>query len=1276
MTSDFARDSVMLRDVRSLERAFRGNRTRARAELEVAQARLAQRRAAVPPVEFPDDLPIAAHLDDIRGLLEKHRVVIVAGETGSGKTTQLPKVCLAAGYGVRGLIGHTQPRRIAARAVARRIADELHVSLGEQVGYAVRFSDQTSPATMIKVMTDGLLLNEITSDRALSNYEVLIVDEAHERSLNIDFLLGYLTTLLERRADLKVIITSATIDVEAFAKHFAGAPVVQVSGRGYPVEVVYKPPDETDPDVDAQILDAIRDAERRPPRGANDILVFLTGEREIHETSKLLRRELRDRYDILPLYARLPVAEQQRIFASGGRRRIVLATNVAETSLTVPNIGFVVDPGWARLARYSYRSKLQRLPIERISQASADQRKGRCGRVAPGVCYRLYSQADFLAQPAYTDPEIRRTNLAAVVLQMRAFELGDIETFPFLDPPEPRAIRDAVTLLTELGALEGDRLTATGRTMARLPIDPRLARMLVEAARLNALTEVLVIASGLAIQDPRERPLDARAAADAAHATFADQRSDYIAYWNLWNWYEASRQTLSAAALKRACQQHFLSFMRMREWRDLHRQLVLAVRQLNLRPNAAPADYAAVHRSIVAASLSLIGTKDERDEYLGARNLRFRIFPGSDVGTRPKWLVSSEISETQRVYARCVAAVEPEWIEAASAHLSKRSFSEPHWDARRGEAVGYEKVTLFGLTLVERRRVAYKRVDAAVARELFIRGGLLAGALTTTGDFLRHNLDLVRAVREVEARERRRDLLVSDDVLASIYAERIPPDVVDVRTFEQWRRSAESHNPRLLFMARDDVLQRAAVGDVENGFPSTLLLGGVEFRLRYSFAPGAPDDGVSLQAPIGLLAHVRREPLDWIVPGLLGAKCEALVRALPKSFRRPLAPVPEKIEAILPALLRADVYRRGRLERVLGERLSGSFDAAIPLDAWRLDAVDPHLRMNVQVRDASGALVDQDRDVDALLARLAARVEQQVGTQRVRDTLESHDLVQFPNEGVPPQRVLDDGHGRLIVYPTLEDHGAKVSLVMARTEAEQRRLSRDGYARMVLLGEQKTARMLTKRLKEERTLGLHYAPLGHADALYDALLRASVWHTFFAERPLPQSRSDFEARVAEQGARWVGCFDLLLGHAKAILAARFTAMRVLAESRSPAYVAAVKAMTAHVARLVPADFLDRIALRHLGEVPRYLDAVVHRLAGLQGRVDRDRELSAEIDAFDARLDRIVAKLGARDDLDDVRFSIEEYRVAVFAQRLKTKAKVSAKRIDATLAPLEEEAGVR
>ena len=1277
MSGEFAHDSVMLRDVRVLERAFRDDLTHAPDNLVQAQQRLLRRRASVPPVTFPEELPIAQHIDEIRRLLEQHRVLIVAGETGSGKTTQLPKLCLAAGYGVRGLIGHTQPRRIAARAVSRRIADELAVPLGAQVGFAVRFSDQTSPDTLIKVLTDGLLLNEINSDRMLTNYEVLIIDEAHERSLNIDFLLGYVKVLLARRNDLKVIITSATIDVDAFAQHFSGAPIVQGSGRGFPVEVVYRPSELPDVDQDQQILDAIRDVERKPVHGASDVLVFLAGEREIHEASKLLRRELRDRYDILPLYARLPVAEQQRIFASGGRRRIVLATNVAETSLTVPNIGFVIDPGFARLSRYSYRSKLQRLPIERVSQASADQRKGRCGRIAPGVCYRLYAEADYLAQRPYTDPEIRRTNLAAVVLQMRAFGLGHIETFPFLDPPEPRAIRDALTLLTELGAILDDRLTPVGRSMARLPIDPRLGRMLVEASKHGALGELLIVASGLALQDPRERPLDARAAADAAHQQFVDKRSDYLGYLNLWNWYETSRQELSSSALKRACQERFLSFLRMREWRDLHRQLVLAVRDLGLRPNAKPAAYEAIHRSIIAGSLSLIGLKDERGDYLGARGLRFRIFPGSAlVSARPKWLVGSEISETQRVYARCVATIEPEWAEAAAQHLVKRSYSEPHWDPRRGETVAYEKVSLFGLPLVEKRRVSFKRIDPAQSRDILIRVGLLSGALATKAEFLQHNLALVRDVREQESKQRRRDLLASDDVLAAFYSERIPADVGDAKELEHWRRRAEAREPKLLFMSREDVLQQIGHESVANEFPSSLTLQDVEFRLRYSFAPGAVDDGVSLQVPLGLLAHVRQEPLDWLVPGLLGAKCEALIRSLPKTLRRPLAPVPEKIDRLVPALLRADVYRHGRLERVLGERIEGFFDAKIPLDAWRFDTIDPHLLMNVQVRDNKGDLVDQDRNVAALLGRLEARVAERIGAERVRESLEAHQLMKFPNVEVSQQRVLEDGQGRLIVYPALADRGESVSLVMAPSVAEQRRLSRDGYSRMVLLGDPKTTRFLRNLLKSERNLGLQYAPLGDADTLADELLRASAWYAFFDGDALPRNDADFQTRLTQRRAKWPACFEALLVHAKAIMAMRFTVVRALEEAKSPAYVEAVRDMSAQVARLVHADFLDRIPQRHLGEVPRYLEAILHRLEGLQGRVAKDAQASAEVAAFETRLARVVAKLGTRDDLDDVRFLIEEYRVALFAQRLRTKGKVSAKRIDAALAPLEEEAGVR
>jgi ATP-dependent RNA helicase HrpA len=1277
MTPAFDRSSVAIADVRQLQRAFQRNPAAAAAQLEAAQQRCLERRARVPATQFPPELPISAHVEEIRELLAAHRVVIVAGETGSGKTTQLPKICLSAGFGVRGMIGHTQPRRIAARAVSRRIAEELSVPLGEQVGYAVRFSDRTSDATLIKVLTDGLLLAEIGADRDLERYEVLIIDEAHERSLNIDFLLGYAKVLLARRRDLKVIITSATIDVAAFAAHFDAAPVVTVGGRGYPVEIVYR---ETTDAVDQpeQILAAVAEIERRGHHGAADILTFLSGEREIHETALLLRRELANRYDVLPLYARLPAREQNRIFASGERRRVVLATNVAETSLTVPNIGFVIDPGFARVSRYSYRSKLQRLPIERISQASADQRKGRCGRLAPGLCVRLYSEADYLAQPAYTDPEIRRTNLAAVVLQMRALGLGDVATFPFLDPPDPRAVRDAVTLLVELGALVDDRLTAVGRSMASLPLDPRLARMLLQAAQGGALRELLIIASGLAVQDPRERPYDARAAADAEHLAFADPRSDYLAYLKLWDWYETSRQSLSASALRRACQQRYLSFLRLREWRDLHRQLVLTVKRLGLRVNDAAASYEAIHRAILAGSLSLIGLKDERGEYLGARNLRFRIFPGSALArAQPKWLVSSEISETQRVYARCVAAVEPAWIEAAAEHLVKRSHAEPHWDQRRGETVAFEKVVLFGLPLVERRRVSFKSIDPALAREIFVRGGLVAGAIAgKPPPFLEHNLALVREVRELEARGRRRDLLVGDDVLMSFYLERVPSDVRDFKECERWRRRAEQREPRLLFMTRETVMQSLDANYAATEYPTTLALDGVSFRLRYSFAPGAADDGVSLQVPIGLLPHVRSEPIEWLVPGMLAQKCEALVRALPKSLRRPLAPLPEKIDAVLPHLQRADVFRSGRLERVLGERLEMLFGVHVPLNAWRFDALPPHLRMNAQLRDQRGALIDQDRDVEALLTRQREAIAARIGTERIRSDFELHGLSEFPPQSVPEQHVLDDGSGRLVVYPALEDHGDSVSLVMTATPAEQRRLSRRGYCRAVLLAERTTAKSLLRRIGANRDIGLWFAPLGSAQLLSDTLLRASVWHRFFEGTDLPTTAAAFAARIAERRAGWAAEFGALVELVGSVLQRRSALARALQAATSPAYRDAVADIAAQLDGLVPADFLDGTPWRHLQQLPRYLDAASYRLDNLQGRVGKDAQLAAEVRVFEQRLQRLIERLGERDDLIDLRFEIQELRIALFAQRLGARDKMSAKRLEQTFAPVEAEAGLR
>ena len=1234
------------------------------------------RHEALAPVTYPAELPITEHCREIGDLLRKHQVVVVAGETGSGKTTQLPKLCLEAGFGVNGMIGHTQPRRLAARAVARRIADELGVELGREVGYAVRFSDRTADGTLVKLMTDGLLLSEVRSDKRLEAYEVIIVDEAHERSLNIDFLLGYLKQLTRRRKDLRVIITSATIDVDAFAQHYDDAPVVEVGGRSYPVEVVYREAENPDQALAETIAETIAEIRRYPVRGAADILTFLAGEREIFDVAHVLRRQLEGQYDVLPLYARLPTAEQQKIFASGGRRRVVLATNVAETSLTVPNIGFVIDPGTARISRYSYRSKLQRLPIERVSRASADQRKGRCGRIAPGVCFRLYSQADFDSRELYTDPEIRRTNLASVMLSMRAFGLGEIERFPFLDPPDPAAVRDATRLLVELGALEQGKLTAIGRRMARLPIDPRLARMLIEAEKRGSLKELLIITSGLAVADPRGRPLEHQAAADGKHAEFFDERSDFLAFVNLWNWFDEQRQAASRSAMERMLKARFLSPQRMREWRELHRQLLVTVRELKMSINTEPAAYSNIHRAVITGCLSLVGLKDQKGEYLGARNLKFRIFPGSSLRKKaPKWLAAAEIAETQRVYARCVADVDPRWIEDAAPHLVKRNHFEPHWHARRGEVVAFERVLLYGLPLVEKRRVAFKRVDAALAHEIFVRDALVAGVVKTDGGFLSHNLNLIREAHDREAKERRRDLLVSDAALAEFYSARVPAEVCDTRSFERWRKRAEASDPGILFMTPADVLARLEESTPERDFPGVIVLDGVEFELKYSFAPGTDEDGLCLQVPLGLLAHVRPEPLEWMVPGFLAPRCEAMVKTLPKSLRRRLAPVPDTIMELAPRLLREDTYRRGRLARALADAIEVSFRLPIQANDWDLERVPAHLRMNVQVRDDRGKLLDQDRDLEALKERLGER-GRQVLDGGVRDGFEARGLKEFPGAGVPETHLVGAGSAQVMLYPALADRGDSVDLVLAEDPRTQAALNVGGLSRLVIIKESKGARFMRRELKSRPTMGLHYAALGGAEALTDGLLRASAWRCFFADRALPRTREVFDERVATHRGEWMGVFNDLVEKSEAALARRFDIVRLLDEQTSPAFAPAVEDMRRQLERLMPADFLERTAAEHLAELPRYLNAVRFRLDHLQGRVGRDAEIVDEIRPFEDRYDAVVNQLGSTAAVEAVRFAIEELRVARFAQKLGTREKTSPKRLERLIRPLEEDAGIR
>ena len=1261
-------------------------------------------------IEFPAELPITPRIGEIVELLKRHQVVIVAGETGSGKTTQLPKACLLAGLGARGGIVHTQPRRLAARTVASRIASELGVDLGAEVGYAVRFSDQTSPRTVVKVVTDGLLLNEIQRDRTLKRYACVIVDEAHERSLNIDFILGCLKLALARRRDLKVIVTSATIDVAAFADYFDGAPVVEVSGRGYPVETVYLQA------VDAQesaLVDCLERIARDSPAGHRDILVFQSGEREIFDNAQLLKKRFADRFDILPLYARLPSVEQRRIFAPGDRQRVVLATNVAETSITVPNIGYVVDPGLARISRYSYRAKLQRLPIEAISQASAAQRAGRCGRVAPGVCYRLYAEADYHSRPAYTDPELKRTNLAAVVLTMRAFRLGDVEAFPFIEPPDGRAVRDAVRLLHELEALADDRLTEVGKTMARLPVDPRLARVLIEAGRTGALAEALIVVSALSAQDPRLRPLEHRAAADQAHALFdqattdegaaptvgSARQSDFVAFVRLWDWLEASRAEMSRSAFRRLLEGRFLSPARVREWRALHRQLLLACRDLGLRVNRKPADYATLHRALLTGSLGFIGSKrDVEDEhgrgpgpkgrrrmpeYDGPRGMRFRLFPGSSLrGAPPKWLVAAEISvsasragDAGNTYARCVGAVEAAWIEAAAGHVKRTTHSEPYWDAKRGQAMVRERVTVYGLTLVAGRPRPARDIDPAAAREIFVLEALVRRnrqpALNRVkAAFLDRNEALERHLEEGQARSRRADLVAGEKARAAFYAARLPADIDSLDAWERFLREIDDAAHEALVMGEEDLLAGAGPPVDDDGFPPYLPLAGQRVPLRYKFAPGERDDGLSVRVDLPLLAQLDADALDWLVPGFFAEKCEALLRALPKSLRRQLAPIPDRVEAVV-RRLSGDEYRQGNLYGALSAAVRATAGVVVPVKAWRAGALPDHLRVNVQVRGRRGRLTDQDRDVAALRARLLAKAETTIARDVGRDR-ERFALTEFPVEGLPESVVLGTGADRVVAYPVLVDRGNSVDLLLHATPRQRHALNRGGYARLALLADAPRARYLRREVEHDTALALRYAPIGPLAGLADDVMLAAAWYAFFEGRDAPRDRSAFEERLASAGASLVPTFQSVLNSVRVIVDARFELARRLDALDSPAFAETRDDLCGQLDALVGPRFLAVLPSERLADLPRYLDGMAMRLDGLQGRVGRDREGMAAVASWERRLARLAA---TGDDVTELRFLVQEFRVATFSQRIGTKGKVSAKRLERRFAAAEANAGL-
>ncbi len=1249
------------------------------AEIDKARLRVAQRSSAIPAISYPEQLPISQRRDDIAAAIRDHQVVIVAGETGSGKTTQLPKICLELGRGVRGMIGHTQPRRIAARTVADRVAEELAVPLGDAVGYQVRFTGRVGDTTLVKLMTDGILLAETQRDRLLHAYDTLIIDEAHERSLNIDFLLGYLKQLLPRRPDLKVIITSATIDPERFAEHFTGvsgpAPIVEVSGRTYPVEVRYRPLiDDSAPEEDSE-SDTVRDqvqaicdaVDELCREGPGDILVFLSGEREIRDTADALRKLNRPRVEVLPLYARLSTAEQHRVFQPHTSRRIVLATNVAETSLTVPGIKYVIDPGTARISRYSQRLKVQRLPIEPVSRASANQRKGRCGRTSDGICIRLYSETDFEARPEFTDPEILRTNLASVILQMSALDLGDIAAFPFVEPPDRRSVNDGVALLQELGAFDpvvrdGRRLTTMGRKLAQLPIDPRLGRMVLEAEPNGCVREVLIIASALSIQDPRERPLDRQQAAAEKHARFRDPDSDFIAYLNLWNYLQEQQKALSSSQFRRLCKTDFLNYLRVREWQDLESQLRQVVKSMGISRNKEPGEPVRVHTSLLAGLLSHIGLKDlEKPEYIGARGARFSLFPASVLFRRnPRWVMAAELVETSRLWGRVAARIEPEWAERLSGHLVKRSYSEPHWEADQGSVVAFEKVTLYGLPLVASRKVHFGRIDPALSRELFIRHALVEGDWKTRHRFFHDNRALLDEVEELEHRARRRDILVDDETLFAFYDERVGAEVVSGRHFDSWWKRVRRSDRDLLNFEKAMLLnQRAAVVDAAH-YPDAWLQGDLELRMTYQFEPGADADGVTVHIPLPALFQVSADGFDWQILGLREGLVTALIRSLPKTVRRNFVPVPDFAAAFLEAAAPTD----GPLLDVLPAHLRRLTGVAVAPNDFTLEKVPDHLRVTFRVEDESGRAVGEGKDLRAVKRQLAPKAREVVA--EVADDLEREGLTTWTPGTLA--RVVERRRAGYAVkaYPALVDETSSVAVRVFETEAEQGRAMRAGTRRLLLIEVPTPVPMLSRRLTNQVKLGLTRYPYSGVPDLLDDCVSAAL--DAIVDREGGPAWEDAAYARLREAAR-ADLLDTTVGIVVAVekvVAAAHEVRERLTEPTPPALQQSIEDIRAQLFALIRPGFVTATGYRHLSDVPRYLKAIGRRLEKLANNPGRDRDWMDQVTQLRAEYDDLLAFLPPQrrdeDDVREVRWMIEELRVSLFAQDLRTPYPISEIRL--------------
>jgi len=1362
--------------------------------VEASCAILQRRREQVPRVQYPPELPVSERREEVAALIARHQVVVLCGETGSGKSTQLPKICLELGRGLAGRIGHTQPRRIAARTLASRVAQELGGETGGLVGYKVRFHDRVRPETCIKLMTDGILLAEIQQDRYLNEYDTLIIDEAHERGLNIDFLLGYLRGLLPKRPDLKVIVTSATIDPQRFARHFADAaglpaPIIEISGRTFPVEVRYQPPEEEnagerDEEMQLAISAAVDELARA---GRGDVLVFLSGESEIRETAETLRKHHPPSTEILPLYARQSPAEQARVFQAHGTRRVVLATNVAETSLTVPGIHYVIDPGFARLSRYSHRTKVQRLPVERVSQASANQRQGRCGRVAAGICIRLYSEDNFQSRAAFTEPEIQRANLAAVILQMKLLGFGDIAAFPFIDPPDPRLVADGYRTLEELAALDAQgELTHQGRQLARLPLDPRIGRMLLAAAELGCLAEMLVIAAALSVQDPRERPLEQRQAADEIHATFNHPDSDFLTFLNLWYFLDKERAHLTRNKFRQLCQRHFLSWNRVTEWRDVHTQLHAQMAEMGFKvqeqpagvvmadaerakvhppirpgppgrgPDAKPeadseravrpwgktrsADrainqkasatqasglrlsvsqeqggeerrYTALHLALLTGLLGNIGFKDEGREYQGARNSRFLIHPSSGLyDQQPKWIVAAERVETTRQYGRIVAKVQPAWIEEAGRHLLQRAYYEPHWQAGAGQVAAFEKVTLFGVTLVPKRRVNYGPINPAEARAIFIRFALTEGDFDSRAPFWRHNQELIAYIQHLEAKSRRRDILVDEDAIHAFYEQRVPVGIYATPLFERWLRQATQKDPKLLHMRMEDAMRHDAAAVTAQAFPDSLQVGATALPLEYRFDPGETDDGLTLVVPVPLINQVSPDRCEWLVPGLLPELIAALLRGLPKAWRKLLVPIPDTAERLAGRLQPAD----RPLIQALGEEIKALTGAQVPEDAWDPSAVPGHLRMKFSLVDESGRRLAMGDDY-AQLKRQFGGSGRQAFAAIPSQGLEREGLTRWDFGELPEVVDLDRAGIKLRGYPALIDQGDSVAVRVLDSREGADLAQRAGLRRLFMLSLAVEVRQLRRNLPGLDRLRLQYAKapvLGLAPSsesapgsasrpkprsatrpgagpwsvsgpgpakgpaepkpklmdLADEVLAMIIDLTFLEELPPIRDRAAFEARLASRRGQLAQVASEVLALVGRILDDYQALRQGLAGITQVNWMPSVLDLKDQLDGLIFRGFLLEVPYARLKDYPRYLKAARERLDKLFHAAGRDqqqlRELTPLLDKWRERAAAVQAAGRHDPRLDEIRWMLEELRISFFAQRIGTAYPISLKRLEA------------